>query len=160
MLWTLKIYGAMHRNWESFVYQFRCMVPWGSSKAFVCLNHGCISIVCKVICSFKDHTNVTACHYLLSTWATKIIQTPPPFLPKELYLCYIVFVYILFIFIKRHRKYQKMCDNVSWKEHLCQKAALVRNYFSKQNNFHLNGSWLPSLLWLSDFWPNKLRCSP
>ncbi len=66
-----------------------------------------------------------------------------------------MFVYILSIVYKRYWKFLEMCDSIRWKERLCQillhaniqarKAALVRNYFSRRNNFRLSGSELPSL---------------
>lgn len=37
MLCTLLIYGAEHRNWESFVYQFRFMAPKAQAKPLYAL---------------------------------------------------------------------------------------------------------------------------
>ncbi len=66
-------------------------------------------------------------------------------------------VCLYFVYIhKGYRKYLKMCDNISKKKKClrqklfhtnirARRAAFVRNYFSRCYNFHLNGSWLPSL---------------
>ncbi len=106
-------------------------------------------------CCFKGPYQ---CHYSTSLSFVYIghigYREPNHFSPKT--CIYEIVVFAFSIFKKRYRKYLKMCDNII-KKNICvqichhanvqaRKAALGRNYFSKRNNFCLNGSQLLSLL--------------
>lgn len=79
MLWTLQIYGAMHRNWGSFVYQFQFMAPKDEAKPLYVLTMAAYPLCEKIaLCSLNvlggflcsDFATVTLrCFFSLMNWS-------------------------------------------------------------------------------------------